>query len=209
MKKLCDENRFKPSIYDQAIHLAFDNHVSRIEKEAAINEEMALHWMRHTEKQNINVIQKIFADRSFRPKFCWCFFQRFRSITKAKVFIFVMKITATKSMPTIIEMKNIRTIRKCRKLRRNVDFIVSLWFFKIADTQKSEWLIVKYAKIFFEKCWMNDRKTWRKSPTSFIMQRVSQEKENVFLVAKEKESPVFCSRWFNPLLSSFGFEKQN
>lgn len=28
VKKLCDENRFVPSVYDQAIHLAFQNNVS-------------------------------------------------------------------------------------------------------------------------------------------------------------------------------------
>jgi hypothetical protein len=28
VKKLCDENRFVPSVYDQAIHLAFHNNVN-------------------------------------------------------------------------------------------------------------------------------------------------------------------------------------
>lgn len=28
VKKLCDENRFVPSVYDQAIHLAFQNNVN-------------------------------------------------------------------------------------------------------------------------------------------------------------------------------------
>jgi hypothetical protein len=28
VKKLCDENSFEPSIYDQAIHLAFHNNVN-------------------------------------------------------------------------------------------------------------------------------------------------------------------------------------
>jgi len=28
VKKLCDENRFVPTVYDQAIHLAFQNNVN-------------------------------------------------------------------------------------------------------------------------------------------------------------------------------------
>ncbi len=28
VKKLCDENRFTPSVYDQAIHLAINNNVN-------------------------------------------------------------------------------------------------------------------------------------------------------------------------------------